>query len=753
MKEHLRSAMVQSSVKRIASVLLMVLVMLGVSYQVETHAALAFQPDSQVDPLAEIISPPRLSDREPGIHISECEPTQSPGINAVEGEDYYCGVFTVPQNWDEPEGPALDLAFVVVKATGEEPASDALVFLAGGPGQSAISKPIDGYQRLQDDHDIIRLDQRGTGLSQRLGYEECLLLALQNDAPPAQIEALRAAAYNPLEEASRPLDVTEQDVPVLNEVCWEQFTAQGLDLSQFTSAASARDVVELLKALDYAGFTLHGVSYGTRLAMTIMAELPTYDDAPALRSVVLDSAFPPSIYTIAAFPRKDHDFMLQLLAECRADAGCRQAYPNLDVRLAALLDRLEEEPLTANGETVTLDDVVAQLGILDATQAAYLPKMIAELEAGVLDTYLALRDGMVGTDLPENYAGDLDRSDPVQAFIADVYDATGGGVPGLETIVYLNFSLVDEDPLTALQALVADAFSGEIAEQLNAKLAMLTAEAIAESPYVAQLQADFAAEMGIGDPEELARLELAQQRRSVAGRLAWSFFNTIHCVEDVPFERFEQAVNSYHDLAFPQLGKLELSQALADLCQNWPVEAAPIQVKDPVSSTVPTLVLQGAYDTRTPVFMGKRAARELTNSTYVLVPQEGHEVWSNAGDCVGQIATAFVQDPDADLDLSCLDARKPKWALPDGSATSQITPEQMGNATYSGIYDEPVTLADGVYEGEPFEEGGASRPVVTYFDNTLVYLATWTATGWTMPWRCWSRIRAAAGLSSTPAPS
>ncbi len=721
MKEHLRSAMVQSSVKRITSVLLMVLVMLGASYQVETHAALAFQPDSQVDPLAEIISPPRLSDREPGIHISECEPTQSPGISAVEGEDYYCGVFTVPQNWDEPEGPALDLAFVVVNATGEEPASDALVFLAGGPGQSAISKPIHGYQRLQDDHDIIRLDQRGTGLSQRLGYEECLLLALQNDAPPAQIEALRAAAYNPLEEASRQLDVTEQDVPVLNEVCWAQFTAQGLDLSQFTSAASARDVVELLKALDYAGFTLHGVSYGTRLAMTIMAQLSTYDDAPALRSVVLDSAFPPSIYTIATFPRKDHDFMLQLLAECRADAGCRRAYPNLDVRLAALLDRLEEEPLTANGETVTLDDVVAQLGILDATQAAYLPKMIAELEAGVLDTYLALRDGMVGTDLPENYAGDLDRSDPVQAFIADVYDATGGGVPGLETIVYLNFSLVDEDPLTALQALVADAFSGDVAEQLNAKLAMLTAETIAESPYVAQLQAGFDAEMGIGDPEELARLELAQQRRSVVGRFAWSFFNTIHCVEDVPFERFEQAVNSYHDLAFPQLGKLELSQALADLCQNWPVEAAPIQVKDPVSSTVPTLVLQGAYDTRTPVFMGKRAARELTNSTYVLVPQEGHEVWSNAGDCVGQIATAFVQDPDADLDLSCLDTRKPKWALPDASATSQITPEQMGNATYSGIYDESVTLADGVYEGEPFEEGGASRPVVTYFDNTLVY--------------------------------
>jgi len=455
----------------------------------------------------------------------------------------------------------------------------------------------------------------------------------------------------------------ELDIPGLNEICWAQFAEQGLDLSQFTTAAGARDMVEILKALDYEGFTLHGVSYGTRLAMTIMAELPTYGDAPTLRSVVLDSAFPPSIYTIAAFPRKDHDLVLQLLAECRADAGCRQAYPNLDMRLAALLDRLEHEPLTANGESVTLDDVAKQLVTVGASQAAYLPSMIVELEAGLLDTYLALRDGVVGTDPPQNYAGDLDRSDPVQAFIGDAYDALGG-VSGLEMIVYLNFSLVEADPLAAMQSLIGEYFSGDTGDRLNAKLATLTTEAIADSPYVAQIQADFAAEMGIGDPEGLAKLKLAKQRLSVAGRLAQPLFNTIHCVEDIPFERFEDAVNSYNDLAFPQLSDLALSQTMADLCRNWPVGAAPIQVKDPVSSMVPTLILQGAYDRRTPVFMGKRAARELENSTYVLVPQAGHEVWSYAGDCVGQIAGAFIQDPGADLDLSCLDARQPQWILP-----------------------------------------------------------------------------------------
>lgn len=707
--------------KRVASFLLTVLVVLSGSRPAEAFEAVTSKPDLQVDELAQIISPPQLSDRELGIHIEACEPTNSPGVNAVEGEDYYCGVFTVPQNWDEPDGRNLDLAFVVINATEKQPASDALVFLSGGPGQTAIGKPVHSYQHLQTDRDIILMDQRGTGFSQRLGWEECLVLALQNNAPSAQIDALRSAAYNPLEADSNPLNLNELDIPVLNEICWDQFAAQGLDLNLFTTAAAVRDVVELLKALNYDSFNLHGVSYGTRLAMAIMAELPGYDDAPALRSVVLDSAFPPSIYLIASLPRNDHDFMLQLLAECRADAACRHAYPNLDLRLATLLNGLEQEPLSADGETVTLDDVARQLATFGASQAGYLPKMIAELEAGVLDTYLSLRDGTVGADFPENYVGDLDSSDPVQAFIADAYAAAGGGLPGLELIVSLNFALVDADPLAALQALVEEALTGDAGDQLTAKLTALSADEIAASPYVAQLQADIAAETGMGDPEDLARLELAKQRQSVAGRLAQPLFNTIHCAEDIQFERFEDAVNSFNDLAFPQLSNLDTARTHADLCRNWPIDAVPIEVKNPVSSTVPALILQGAYDMRTPIYMGKRAARELANSTFVLVPQQGHEVWTYAGDCVGGIATAFIQDPDAMLDLSCLDARQPSWALPDDAATGQLTPQQMKNATYSGIYDEPVTLADGAYEGEPFVEGGASRPVVTYIDNTMVH--------------------------------
>ncbi len=50
-----------------------------------------------------------------------------------------------------------------------------------------------------------------------------------------------------------------------------------------------------------------------------------------------------------------------------------------------------------------------------------------------------------------------------------------------------------------------------------------------------------------------------------------------------------------------------------------------------------------------------------------------------------------------------------------------LTLDQLANATYSGIYTYPVTLTDGKFEGEPFVEGGASRPTVTLVDDLIAY--------------------------------
>jgi heat shock protein HslJ len=45
---------------------------------------------------------------------------------------------------------------------------------------------------------------------------------------------------------------------------------------------------------------------------------------------------------------------------------------------------------------------------------------------------------------------------------------------------------------------------------------------------------------------------------------------------------------------------------------------------------------------------------------------------------------------------------------------------ELGHATYSGIMNEPMTLTGGRWEGEPFVEGGASRPTVGLVDHFML---------------------------------
>jgi heat shock protein HslJ len=47
------------------------------------------------------------------------------------------------------------------------------------------------------------------------------------------------------------------------------------------------------------------------------------------------------------------------------------------------------------------------------------------------------------------------------------------------------------------------------------------------------------------------------------------------------------------------------------------------------------------------------------------------------------------------------------------------TIEQLRAATVSGVFDQPVTLVDGRYEGPPYEAGGASRPALFLWEPTV----------------------------------
>ena len=50
----------------------------------------------------------------------------------------FCAPFSVAENRDKPDGRKLDLKLALIKSDAERADTDVVVFLAGGPGQSAI---------------------------------------------------------------------------------------------------------------------------------------------------------------------------------------------------------------------------------------------------------------------------------------------------------------------------------------------------------------------------------------------------------------------------------------------------------------------------------------------------------------------------------------------------------------------------------------------------------------------------------------
>ncbi|NCC61144.1 MAG: hypothetical protein EOM12_09410, partial [Verrucomicrobiae bacterium] len=73
----------------------------------------------------------------------------------------------------------------------------------------------------------------------------------------------------------------------------------------------------------------------------------------------------------------------------------------------------------------------------------------------------------------------------------------------------------------------------------------------------------------------------------------------------------------------------------------------------PVTSSIPTLVINGAYDTQTGTNWAIEVASHLPNGYLVLVPTVGHGVMQG-GACPQQIIRAFLADPTQRPDTSCL---------------------------------------------------------------------------------------------------
>jgi pimeloyl-ACP methyl ester carboxylesterase len=300
------------------------------------------------------------------LTLKPCELKQ-PGSAATTAA--YCTPFEVPENRADPHSRKIQLKLAIVKSNAQVAAKDLVVYLAGGPGEAATqgyAQLAPAFASLRKHHDILLLDQRGTGGSHPL------------DCPQAA-KAMQASANQPF-DAER---VRAQTAQCLAEV------EKTSDPRYYTTTEAVADLEAVRHALGDPKLDLIGISYGTRMAQQYAGAHPD-----AVRSIVLDGVVPNQLILGADFARNlDRALKLQSDA-CVAEPACKAAFGDPFAAVHALHDKLRAQAAQAtfpNPKTfqpmdkpVTADTLagVARLFSYTAETAALLPLSVAQAAKG-----------------------------------------------------------------------------------------------------------------------------------------------------------------------------------------------------------------------------------------------------------------------------------------------------------------------------------------------------------------------------------
>jgi pimeloyl-ACP methyl ester carboxylesterase len=192
--------------------------------------------------------------------------------------------------------------------------------LAGGPGEAA-TEAFAGtglYSALLKHHEVLLLDQRGTGGSNPLSCEQTAkaLLAQGSDSQMPGPDEIRKRAASCLAEV------------------------QGkADPRYYTTTIAVGDLEKVRLALGGPRFDLIGGSYGTRVAQQYLMRHPD-----GVRSVVLDSPAPNQLILGEGFAANLESALKRDFGDCVAAPACKKAYGDPMRTLYTLRDALRANP-------------------------------------------------------------------------------------------------------------------------------------------------------------------------------------------------------------------------------------------------------------------------------------------------------------------------------------------------------------------------------------------------------------------------
>lgn len=291
-------------------------------------------------------------------------------VEVAPDETIACGTLTVPENRSVADSRLIRLPVMIFRSRAPQPLADPVLFLTGGPGNSALTGQRSGRSNpFLDQRDQVLLEPRGARLSSpSLDCQEIITARRQIAAG-----RLRAGAADAALVAAA---VT----------CRSRLAGAGVDLNGYTSAEAADDIEDLRVALGYSQLNLYALSYGTRLALAVARRHPT-----SVRAMVLDSALPPDVGYDETATANTWRALNAVFDGCAVDPVCAARWPDPRADFETLVSRAENERLPFGLADSSIEVRGAQVvqGVASALQdprrIPLIPRAVGDALAGRYD--------------------------------------------------------------------------------------------------------------------------------------------------------------------------------------------------------------------------------------------------------------------------------------------------------------------------------------------------------------------------------
>lgn len=473
----------------------------------------------------------------------ECTTFEVPASVASQSD---CGYVTVPEQHGQSQGRTIQLAVVRTRSSSRAPAADPLFVLQGGPGDSGIGVfanqvlPLfPELKALLASRDLIFMEERGTRYSKP--FLSCPEINAHNIAVVQGQQSYTDTSWF--------------------KACNDRLKKQGMNPNAFNTRENAADVFAVAETLAYKQFNFYGVSCGTLLGQYVVEQADRHQ--VKLRSAILDGVIRPDIDFNLASGHTISYALRNVFHACAQDRQCSQAYPNLETKFLAIVDRLNQKPVPV---TLTIPSTKEPI--------------VARLDGNTFINGIAHY-------LYRPYSGESSR---------------GSSLPRL------------------IHAASKNNF-GWIADKLL---------------------------------EDLESNDSAKE-----------MYHTVLCARA---KSFQVSPSEVLPRPYPQLISFGIREAEVGrkVCEILQVEQKPVFTF--VSSEIPVLVLNGAYDPVTPQPYGEAVAKKLINAHAFTFPGVGHGVLMvppkmSAGTCATQMADDFLRNPKQPPNSDCLSRIKPEFVV------------------------------------------------------------------------------------------